>query len=73
MRADCCAARAEGLAVPARALLRALIAERDGNLELALRLLRQAMIDSPELLQEELPHLLKLVEPRSRTMCSANW
>ena len=59
-------ARAEVSPFPRAALLRALIAERDGNLELAVRLLRQAMIDSPELLQEELPHLLKLVEPRSR-------
>jgi lipopolysaccharide assembly protein B len=59
-------ARAEVSPFPRAALLRGLIAERDGNLELAVRLLRQAMIDSPELLQEELPHLLKLVEPRSR-------
>ena len=59
-------ARAEVSPFPRAALLRALIAERDGNLELAVRLLRQAMLDSPELLQEELPHLLKLVEPRSR-------
>ena len=59
-------ARAEVSPFPRAALLRALIAERDGNLELAVRLLRQAMIDSPELLQEELPHLLKLVEPGSR-------
>jgi lipopolysaccharide biosynthesis regulator YciM len=59
-------ARAEVSPFPRAALLRALIAEHDGNLELAVRLLRQAMLDSPELLQEELPHLLKLVEPRSR-------
>jgi lipopolysaccharide biosynthesis regulator YciM len=59
-------ARAEVSPFPRAALLRALIAERDANLQLAVRLLRQAMIDSPELLQEELPHLLKLVEPRSR-------
>ena len=59
-------ARAEVSPFPRAALLRALIAERDADRGLAVRLLRQAMIDSPELLQEELPHLLKLVEPRSR-------
>ena len=31
-----------------------------------MRLLRQALTESPELLQEELPHLLKLVEPQAR-------
>ena len=59
-------ARAEATPFPRAALLRAEIAERDGQPRLAVRLLRQAMIDSPELLQEELPHLLKLVEPQSR-------
>jgi lipopolysaccharide biosynthesis regulator YciM len=59
-------ARAEASPFPRAALLRALIAENDAEPELAVRLLRQAMIDSPELLQEELPHLLKLVGPRSR-------
>ena len=59
-------ARAEATPFPRAALLRAEIAERDGQPQLAVRLLRQAMIDSPELLQEELPHLLKLVEPQSR-------
>jgi lipopolysaccharide assembly protein B len=59
-------ARAEASPFPRAALLRALIAERDAQPALAVRLLRQAMIDSPELLQEELPHLLKLIEPQSR-------
>jgi lipopolysaccharide assembly protein B len=59
-------ARAEATPFPRAALLRAEIAERDGQPQLAVRLLRQAMIDSPELLQEELPHLLKLVDPQSR-------
>jgi lipopolysaccharide biosynthesis regulator YciM len=60
--------QARGEAVPfARgAVLRAQIAERDQQPQLAIRLLRQAMIDSPELLQDELPHLLKLVGPESR-------
>jgi lipopolysaccharide biosynthesis regulator YciM len=59
-------ARAEASPFPRAALLRASIAERDAQPQLAVRLLRQAMIDSPELLQEELPHLLRLVEPQSR-------
>jgi len=59
-------ARAEVSPFPRAALLRALIAEHDAKPELAVQLLRQAMIDSPELLQEELPHLLKLVGPQSR-------
>ncbi|MGB6306786.1 MAG: hypothetical protein WBF89_03250, partial [Steroidobacteraceae bacterium] len=34
--------------------------------QLAVRLLRQALTDSPELLQDELPHLLALVGPEAR-------
>ena len=34
--------------------------------EAAIKLLRQALADSPALLQEELPHLLKLVGPDAR-------
>ena len=59
-------ARGEAAPFPRAAVLRAQIAEHDRQPELAVRLLRQAMIDSPELLQEELPHLLKLVGPQSR-------
>ena len=59
-------ARREAAPFARAAVLRAQIAERDGEPELAARLLKQAMIDSPVLLQDELPHLLKLVEPRSR-------
>jgi lipopolysaccharide assembly protein B len=59
-------ARAEASPFPRAALLRAQIAERDAQPELAVRLLRQALTDSPELLQDELPHLLKLVEPQAR-------
>jgi lipopolysaccharide biosynthesis regulator YciM len=59
-------ARAEAAPFPRAAVLRAQIAERDQQPELAVRLLRQAMIESPELLQDELPHLLKLVGPQSR-------
>jgi lipopolysaccharide assembly protein B len=59
-------ARAEATPFPRAALLRAEIAERDAQPELAVRLLRQALTEAPELLQGELPHLLKLVEPQAR-------
>jgi lipopolysaccharide biosynthesis regulator YciM len=59
-------ARAEATPFPRAALLRAQIAERDAQPELAVRLLRQALNESPELLQDELPHLHKLVEPQVR-------
>jgi lipopolysaccharide assembly protein B len=59
-------ARAEATPFPRAALLRAQIAELDAQPELAVRLRRQALTDSPELLQDELPHLLKLVEPPAR-------
>jgi lipopolysaccharide biosynthesis regulator YciM len=59
-------ARKETTPFPRAALLRAQIAERDGRPQLAVRLLRQALTESPELLQDELPHLLKLVEPQAR-------
>jgi lipopolysaccharide biosynthesis regulator YciM len=59
-------ARAEAAPFPRAALLRARIAERDAQPELAVRLLRRALAASPELLQEELPHLLALVTPPAR-------
>jgi lipopolysaccharide assembly protein B len=59
-------AREEAAPFPRAALLRAQIAERDGQTELAVRLLRGALADAPQLLQEELPHLLKLTEPEAR-------
>jgi len=58
--------RAETTPFPRAALLRAQIAEGDAQPELAVRLLRQALNESPELLQDELPHLLALVEPLAR-------
>jgi lipopolysaccharide biosynthesis regulator YciM len=58
--------RTEAARFPRAALLRAQIAEGDGQPQLAVRLLRQALTESPELLQDELPHLLKLVEPQAR-------
>lgn len=59
-------ARQETTPFPRAALLGAQIAERDGEPELAVRLLRQALTESPQLLQEELPHLLRLVGPGRR-------
>jgi len=51
---------------PRAALLSAQIAEREGQPELAVKLLRQALSDSPTLLQEELPRLLKLIGTEER-------
>jgi lipopolysaccharide biosynthesis regulator YciM len=59
-------ARAEAAPFPRAALLRAQIAEREADFTLAVRLLRQALAELPQLLQDELPHLLRLVEPRAR-------
>jgi len=59
-------ARAEAAPFPRAALLRAQIAERDGQPQLAVRLLRHALTESPQLLQEKLPHLLKLMGPPER-------
>jgi lipopolysaccharide assembly protein B len=53
-------ARREVSPFPRAALLRSQIAERQLQSELALKLLRLAVDESPALLQEELPHLLKL-------------
>jgi lipopolysaccharide assembly protein B len=54
-------AREEAAEFPRAALLGAQIAEREAEPEIAVQLLRQALAASPTLLQEELPHLLKLV------------
>jgi lipopolysaccharide assembly protein B len=59
-------ARAEAMPFPRAALLRAQIAEREAQPELAVRLLGQALEESPKLLQDELPHLLRLVGPEGR-------
>jgi lipopolysaccharide assembly protein B len=58
--------RQETSPFPRAAVLRAQIAERQGQSELAVRLLRIALLESPNLLQEELPHLLQLVGPERR-------
>jgi lipopolysaccharide biosynthesis regulator YciM len=59
-------AREEATSFPRAALLDAQIAEREGQRTQAVRLLRQALAESPTLLQEELPHLLKLVGTAER-------
>jgi lipopolysaccharide assembly protein B len=59
-------ARQETAPFPRAAVLRAQIAERGGDLRLAERLLRAALRESPDLLQEELPHLLRLVGAERR-------
>ena len=55
-------ARDEAAPFPRAALLRAQIAERDAQPELAVRLIYGALADAPPLLQDELPHLLQLVD-----------
>jgi lipopolysaccharide assembly protein B len=59
-------ARREAVPFPRAAMLRAQIAERDAEPELAKRLLRGALNEAPALLQDELPHLLSLVGPAGR-------
>jgi lipopolysaccharide assembly protein B len=59
-------AQAEAAPFPRADLLRAQIAEIENQPEAAVKLLRQALADSPALLQEELPHLLRLVGPDER-------
>ncbi len=59
-------ARREAQPFPRAALLRARIAERQSQPELALKLLRRALDESPALLQEELPHLLRLAGAERR-------
>jgi lipopolysaccharide biosynthesis regulator YciM len=54
-------AQSEAAPFPRAALLSAQIAEQEQHPELAVQLIRQALADSPTLLQEELPHLLRLV------------
>ena len=59
-------ARREAAPFPRAAIIRAQIAERDAQPELAMRLLRGALNEAPKLLQDELPHLLRLVGPERR-------
>lgn len=59
-------ARRETAPFPRAALLRAQIADRQNDRKLAIRLLRSALNECPELLPEELPHLLALAGPEQR-------
>jgi lipopolysaccharide assembly protein B len=59
-------ARREVPAFPRAAVLRAQIAERAGDSDLAIRLMRTVLHEAPQLLQEQLPHLLRLVGPAAR-------
>jgi lipopolysaccharide biosynthesis regulator YciM len=59
-------AREAAAPFPRAALLRAQIAERDAQPQLAVRLLQGALADQPQLLQGELPHLLALVDSAAR-------
>jgi lipopolysaccharide assembly protein B len=59
-------ARAEASPFPRAALLRANIARHAGDMALAVRLMRQALTESPQLVQEELPQLLEWVGPDRR-------
>ena len=59
-------ARRETTPFPRATLLRAQIADRQNDRELAIRLLRVALKECPELLPEELPHLLALVGAEKR-------
>jgi lipopolysaccharide biosynthesis regulator YciM len=59
-------ARAETAPFPRAAVLRAQIAERAGEFALAERLLKAAVNEAPKLLQEELPHLMRLAGPEGR-------
>jgi lipopolysaccharide assembly protein B len=59
-------AQSEAAPFPRAVLLRAQIAEQEQQPDLAVQLTRQALADSPTLLQEELPHLLRRVGPAER-------
>jgi lipopolysaccharide assembly protein B len=65
-RAHLSDARAEAQPFPRAALLAAQIAEREGQPDLAVKLLKKALAESPTLLQDELPHLLELAGPDER-------
>jgi lipopolysaccharide biosynthesis regulator YciM len=59
-------ARRETSPFPRAAVIRAQIAEREAQPQLAVRLLQSALRESPKLLPEELPHLLNLVGREQR-------
>ena len=51
---------------PRAGVLNAQIAEREGDVELAMQLLRGALLEAPNLILEELAHLLRLAAPEGR-------
>jgi lipopolysaccharide biosynthesis regulator YciM len=59
-------ARRETAPFPRAAVLRAQIAAGEGHDLLAVRLLRAALRDAPQLIQEHLPELLRLAGPRAQ-------
>lgn len=59
-------ARRETTRFPRAALLRARIAEQSGDVALAGALVRAALAETPALIEEELPHLLRLATPEQR-------
>jgi lipopolysaccharide assembly protein B len=59
-------ARHEVSPFPRADLLHAQIAERNAEPELAVRLLRAALHEAPKLMQDELPHLLRLIGSDAR-------
>jgi lipopolysaccharide biosynthesis regulator YciM len=59
-------ARRETAPFARAALLRAQIADQQNDRELAIRLMRTALNECPELLADELPHLLGLAGPEER-------
>jgi lipopolysaccharide assembly protein B len=56
----------EATPFPRVAVLNSQIAEREGDFELAMQLLRRALLEAPNLILEELPHLLRLAAPERR-------
>ena len=56
----------EATPFPRAAVLNAQIAERGGDVELAMQLLRGALLEAPNLILEELPHLLSLAGAEGR-------
>jgi len=56
----------EATPFPRAGVLNSQIAERDGDSELAMRLLRGALLEAPNLILEELPHLLRLAGAERR-------
>ena len=57
---------------PRAAVLSAQLAERSGDTDRAVRLLREALGLAPQLMQQELPHLLRLVDPPGRQLLLAD-